>query len=214
MDRAVISYVHPDHVRAEFMESMLALREFGRTPVDGILTAKSGPNISRARNMLVERFMREQSAPWLWMVDTDMVFAPDLLDRLMAAAHPQNHPIVGGLCFAQGQDGEAQATMYELTERDGRPSMVRYTLWPEDQLFEVAVTGAACLLMHRDALDRIAKYKPHPAAPWFQEVPFYGELMGEDMTFCMRARAAGLQIFVHTGIQMGHMKSTMLGKVT
>jgi hypothetical protein len=37
--------------------------------------------------------------------------------------------------------------------------------------------------------------------------------MGEDLTFCMRAAAAGLPIHVHTGIQVGHVKTTVLGKV-
>jgi GT2 family glycosyltransferase len=37
--------------------------------------------------------------------------------------------------------------------------------------------------------------------------------MGEDLTFCLRAAAAGYPIHVHTGVQVGHMKSTTLGKV-
>jgi len=186
-----------------------------RTVVDSVIAWKSGPNISRARNLAVEKFMKEQSAPWLLMLDTDMVFAPDLLDRLIAAADPVHRPIMGGLCFFQDDQGEAQATMYELVEKgeDGKPGFVRYTRWPDDQVFEVAATGAACLLMHRDALDRTFRYKPELAVPWFKETVFYGRLMGEDLTFRMRARAAGVPIFVHTGIQLGHMKSTMLGKV-
>jgi GT2 family glycosyltransferase len=38
--------------------------------------------------------------------------------------------------------------------------------------------------------------------------------MGEDMTFCLRAAAAGIPVHVATGVQVGHMKPGMLGKVT
>ena len=47
----------------------------GATPVDTVLTYASGPNISTARNLIVDEFLRMQRAPWLLMVDTDMVFA-------------------------------------------------------------------------------------------------------------------------------------------
>lgn len=39
-------------------------------------------------------------------------------------------------------------------------------------------------------------------------------LMGEDLTFCLRCAAAGIPVHVHTGVQVGHMKSVMLGNVT
>jgi hypothetical protein len=54
------------------------------------------------------------------------------------------------------------------------------------------------------------------SAPWFKEVPVGAPLalMGEDLTFCLRCQAAGIPVHVHTGIQVGHMKPVMLGKVT
>jgi hypothetical protein len=69
--------------------------------------------------------------------------------------------------------------------------------------------------MHRDALLKIEKVSKDPAAPWFRESPVGAPLalMGEDMTFCLRAGAAKIRIHVHTGVQIGHMKPTMLGKV-
>jgi GT2 family glycosyltransferase len=213
-EHAVIGYCHPGTVRAEFCASLLATAMEGRTPLDSVLTYQSGPNISTARNKIVHDFLTRQRAPWLLMVDTDMVFAGDALDRLVAAADPVERPLLGALCFSQ--DGDASyPVMYELGQNaNGSVAFVRYTTWPEDACQRVSATGAAFLLMHRGALEKIQAVTEDKAAPWFREMAVAPlALMGEDMTFCLRAAAADIPVYVHTGIQVGHMKPVMLGKV-
>jgi GT2 family glycosyltransferase len=213
-EHAVIGCVHPGVVRAEFCASLLATAMEGRSLLDSVLMLASGPNISTARNRVVDEFLTRQRAPWLLMVDTDMVWNSTALDRLIAAADPDERPIVGGLCYSQDGD-TAYPVMYELGENDsGSVAFVRYTTWPEDGLQRVSATGAAFLLMHRRALQKIQANTEDKAAPWFRETAVAPlALMGEDMTFCLRAGAAGLPIYVHTGVQIGHMKPGMLGKV-
>jgi len=210
-DHAVIGYVHGGTVRAEFCASLISLVMEGATPLDAVLTLESGPNISTARNKIVRDFLDRQSAPWLLMCDTDMVLQPDALDRLIAAADPAERPVLGALCFSLDA-GEQVCTMYELTEpAPGRVAFARYTQWPEDSVMRVSATGAACLLLHRDALEAVEKHAGDVAAPWFRETgagPM--ALMGEDMTFCLRCAAAGIPVHVHTGVRAGHMKTTML----
>ncbi len=215
-DHVVIGYVHGGTVRAEFMASLLAVaRKPGGTRIDVFLAAPSGPNISEARNLVVRRFLEETRAPWLFMVDTDMVFAADAIDRLIAAADPRERPVVGALCYSQDEaGGDPHPTMYELVEADGQPGFARYRAWPEDACFPVAATGAACLLMHRGALTQIERAGGDRAAPWFRESVLGAALAGEDMTFCLRAAVASIPVHVHTGVQAGHMKPVMLGKVT
>lgn len=209
----VIGYVHPGTVRAEFMASVLATVMAPRSRVASVTEVRSGPNISRARNLLVSGFLREETAGWLWMLDTDMVFAPDALDRLLAAADERERPVVGALCFAEHPEvpgGEPFATMYERAEH----GFAHYKLWPENSVMRVAATGAACLLVHRSVFGAVSDLMPGAAAPWFQETVEGDALIGEDMTFCLRAGAAGVPVHVHTGVQAGHMKTAMIGKVT
>lgn len=218
-DHAVIGYVHGGTVRAEFAASLIDLVMSCATPIDTVLTLGSGPNISCARNKVVDDFLTRQKAPWLWMLDTDMVFAPDALDRLIAAADPDRRPLLGALCYSQN-DGASDPypTMYELTEDtpSGKTGFRRLATWPEDQPVRVSATGAACLLMHRRALRKVAASSGDIAAPWFRESAIGAplSLMGEDLTFCLRAGVAGIPVHVHTGVQAGHMKPVMLGKVT
>lgn len=215
MADAVLGYVHPGTVRAEFAASVLAVCLEGKTQVRTVLALESGPNISTARNLMVNNFLEDYpDVPWLFMCDTDMWFPGDTVDRLIAAADPVERPIVGGLCFHGNANGGApHSTMYELTEpKPGTLAFKRYTEWPEDECVRVSGTGAAALLMHRDALETVRKSSRDDAAPWFRESAIGAPLMlmGEDLTFCLRCGAAGIPIHVHTGVKVGHMKTTML----
>jgi GT2 family glycosyltransferase len=213
-DHAVIGYVHGGTVRAEFLASMLGIACHPGTAVDAVIEFGSGPNVSRARNMLAAEFLAAQRAPWLFMADTDMALAPDAVARLIAAADPVTAPVVGALCYGQDPDGgDPLPVMYELVEDGGQPAFARLVSWPEDALVRVTATGAACLLVHRDALERVAAASGDRAAPWFRESVIGSALVGEDLTFCLRAGAAGIPVHVHTGVQAGHIKPVMLGKV-
>jgi GT2 family glycosyltransferase len=212
-DRAVIGYVTGGWNRHEFTASLLGLCLEGRTPVDAVLALESGPNISTARNRLCADFLTRPGAPqWLFMCDTDMVLPADTIDRLVAAADPADVPVLGGLCWSLDK-GEKVPTMYELVQRDGgQLAFTRHSRWPQDTVVPVSATGAACLLIHRDALLAVEKHANDPAAPWFRETAVGAplSLMGEDLTFCLRCAAAGIPVHVHTGIKVGHMKTTML----
>jgi GT2 family glycosyltransferase len=215
-DHAVIGYVRRAHVFGVFCESLVSTAMECRTPLDAVLRYESGPNISTPRNLVVDEFLRSYTAPWLLMVDTDMVFAGDALDRLIAAADPVERPVVGALCFSPAA-GEVRPTMYELTQKpSGELAFAHWESWPEDACVRVSATGTGFLLMHRDALERVRASSGDVAAPWFRESPVGAPLalMGEDMTFCLRCAAAGIPVHVHTGVQVGHMKPEMLGKVT
>jgi len=212
MPDAVIAYIHPGTVRAEFCASLLAVCIEGATRVRTVIALESGPNISTPRNMIVRDFLEDNLAPWLLMIDTDMWFPGDTLDRLIAAADPVERPVMGALCWSL-VGGERFPTLYELTEKQpGQLAFRRYSKWLEETVARVGATGAACLLMHRDALLAVEKSSKDPAAPWFRETSVGAPLalMGEDMTFCLRLGAAGIPVHVHTGVKAGHMKAQML----
>lgn len=172
----------------------------------GAIPKVSGPRIAAARNDLVEHFL-STNAEWLFMVDDDMVFDHDVLPRLLKSADKYQRPIVGGFAYAAGRDGYF-STIW--TMKDGYP--VRVDDYPAGKLVEVVGTGAACLLVHRRVFEKILA--EHEGGPWvwFEETAVGERTIGEDFTFCLRARKAGFPVYVDTGIEFGHEKLVTINR--
>ena len=105
------------------------------------------------------------------MIDDDMAWDASALEDLLRHAKPDR--IQGALCFAYGPDDRVIPTIF------GRDQYNRQTVVPEgweiprDKLVQVAGTGAAFLLVHREALETIAKLEPE----WMRDVWFREEWM-------------------------------------
>lgn len=222
-EKVVIGYLHPGLVHGAFMESVLDLLVYDvayhKRVVNGggRLAIQAGSNLAAPRNSLVRRFLEYGKADWMWMVDSDMTFAPDTLERLLEHADPEKAPIVGGLCFGFDDKGDIQPTLFGLIGDEAAPKVIRYHEWPPESMFQVAATGAACLLIHKSVFERLAEVEVRPgqrgfnaAFPWFQEVEHDGTPVSEDITFCWRAGLAGIPVYVNTAVQLGHMKQREL----
>lgn len=224
-EKVVVAYLSPSMLHAAFHRSMVKLLAHDATlhkrivSGGGDLHVQAGGNISGPRNNLVRAFLEFGRAEWMWMVDSDMTFQPDTVERLLEHADPDSAPIVGGLCFGFNDAQQIQPTLYEMVDEDGElPRVGRYLEWHPDAMMRVCATGAACLLIHRSVFERMRDVqlpdRDRPgfsdAYPWFQETEYRGGPVGEDITFCWRARDLGIPIYVNTGVQLGHVKDREL----
>lgn len=227
-EKVVVAYLRPSTVHGNFMESLMDLMMYDfathRRIAEGggRLSYQAGANLSGPRNEVVKKFLAYGKADWLWMVDSDMVFAPDTVDRLLEHADPETAPIVGGLCFGLDDAGDIVPTMYGLMGEAESPEsldVVRFDEWPVDTMFQVVATGAACLLIHKSALERMRDFE-HPnrpgkvgfndAFPWFQELEHDGRPVSEDIAFCWRAGLLQIPVYVNTAVKIGHVKDRLL----
>ncbi|MAP64040.1 MAG: hypothetical protein CMH34_09930 [Microbacterium sp.] len=221
----VAAWVHPTQVDASFMHSMLHVigaEMLGPQRLMQWIPTRCGSNgLIAARNETAAAFLAGD-AEWLWWVDTDMGFEANALDQLLASADPTSRPVVGGLCFAQmerepdGMGGfrtEVVPALYQWHEAsDGRSGFVAWREYPRDTLAEVAATGSAFVLIHRSVFERVAE--KFGAGSWYERMvnPATGQLLGEDLSFCARARMVGVPIHVHTGIKTTHRKPRWVGE--
>lgn len=215
-DSVVLAFIHPGQCSAFFTVSLAATIRadaIGPRRIETVLQTYSSANVSEARNMLVDRFLDECRADWLWFVDADMQWAPDALDRLLEVADPQRAPVVGGLCFGLADD-ELFPTLYDAVQDDaGDILFQRRADFPPDTMVQVTATGAAFLLVHRSVLTAMRERGFNRAFPYFQETETGGtrsRIVGEDLTFCVRAGLLDFPVFVHTGVEVGHHKSRLL----
>lgn len=217
-----IGFLHPGTYSACFAESLAELQFYdagmyqrtmhphGRM---GKLCGTGG--IVDGRNKLAEVFLDESEADWLFMVDSDMSFEPDTIERLISAAHAIDRPVVGALAFAHKTDGRApgaygvryraQPTVYYWYEDDDKVGFAPMFDYPRNELVSVGATGAACMIVHRLALQAVRdKY----GDVWFDTIRHpAGAHFSEDLSFCVRVAGAGLPLHVHTGIKTGHDKA-------
>lgn len=222
-----IGYATGDQVSHSWFESMRQLIRYdadhgkylnrGGDPLG--IRCPTG-QLVKVRNYIVKLFLEDTDAEWLFMVDTDMGFQGDVVERLLAVADPRERPVVGALCFANkqldmdqwnGVNNEIIPTMYDLGKTGDNQgiSFVHHVSYPENELVQVAGTGQACILIHRSVLEKIRKKY---GDAWYDQVKTKYGLAGEDLSFCIRVTALGMPVYVHTGIKTNHLKAVHLNE--
>jgi len=207
-------YMHSAMVQCMW-KLMLDPRFRGRLDFDtggGFLEMESGPRIASARNQIVERFLDKCDAEWLWMLDTDHTFTPDVLERMLSFADPVQAPIVGALCMSGGAGGAVMPVMMRKHIVEGQVGFEKIIDWTPGEAVEVDATGAACLLVHRGVFEamRDAYGEARPKATWFAEGMRDQAEFGEDVFFCLSARRLGFPIYVLTSVEAPHVKTWII----
>lgn len=210
-----VGYCSPGSVSTRFSDSLIDLM-LADARVSSRISRVSGPRIASARNDIVDSFLKMQQVPeWLLMLDSDMSFDTDIVERMIQASHEKIRPVVGGLCFGGGRVGVPFPTLYKLVDKGKGKGQTTEVIndYPKDALCKVDATGAACLFIHREVLlqmkDKFGTLHNgvHNPQPWFAETIYQGYEWGEDWTFCMRLKQMNIPLYVHTGIKLGHVKT-------
>lgn len=203
--------IHGEDVRGAFMSSVVgALTSPGAELIGSFFDLASGPVLSIARNTCAEEFLRS-GQEWLWFVDTDTVFAPDVLPRLLMLADPVKRPVVSAAVPIGGRDPRERVQVtgipelfwaaYRADEVGGlKPVSAREPLGDCER---VDAVGTGCVLIHRDVLAAVG---PGP----FNELSSGNAVMGEDLAFCRRADALGIPVHIAGRVRVGHQKVVTL----
>jgi FkbM family methyltransferase len=174
-----------------------------------------------ARNTAVHDFLTEYpDAQWLFWLDTDMGFPPDVLELLLAAADPVERPIVGALCFSQqeiesdgmgGRRTQPTPVIYDwITVEEQSGYAVRWD-YPRDAVTQCHATGSACIVIHRSVLERmLTEFGPK----WYDRIPnpSTAQLFSEDLSFCVRAGALDIPVYVDTRVKTTHLKNVWVSE--
>jgi hypothetical protein len=219
-----LAYVHDVEVAHSFHDSLVNLLMFDaandrRVLRGGYIAMRYGTGgIIAARNEIAKRFL-DQPAEWLFILDSDMGFEAESLERLLEVADPVTRPIVGGLCFAQketARDGMSgfrcapRVTILDWIRTEAGEQFAGRSSYPINSVVQCSATGSACILIHRSVLERIAA---ESGPVWYDRIPDgAGGLFGEDVSFCIRAGAFDFPVHVHTGVKTTHLKNLWLAE--
>jgi len=208
----MLGYVSDGWGRIEFLDSMLnAVSGPEADPaIGGVISSSAGPLLALARNLLVKQFL-DHDLEWLCSIDTDIVFASDAVGRLLESADSVERPIMSAL-YHVFHNGQKIPAVYLNTSEGSKLDIQPVRDIREDCVVRVFSVGAGCLLVHRSVFETIYKNAGEDNC-WFREGVMDKRDFGEDMSFCIRAAISGFTVHVNTGVQVGHVKSAMLGRV-
>ena len=187
----LVGIPHTGQIRAELGINFVQWMSDPRF-ITEILPVRNRRPVTDARNFIVKEFLDNPvfgECQYLLMVDSDMSTTPNVLELAL-----YNKPIIGALTFMVKEGKIVPIAM----RRQGRGYSVISPL-PANTLVEVDATGTGCLMIQRDAFSSLKR-------PYFEYVLDEDGLgqMGNDFYFCMKAKEAGLPIFVHTGYMTAH----------
>lgn len=185
-----------DQVPARFAHSLAALQRVGDTSV----AFQIGSLIYTSRNELARRAV-EDEADYVFWLDSDMVFEPDALQKLMKHIEA-GKDMVTGLYFRRVPPF-SPVLFRHLDINEERAIWSEFETIP-DELFKVEGCGFGCVLMRTEIFMDVASR--------FGDM--FGPLngVGEDLSFCWRAKQCGFEIWCDPSVEMGHVGYTMINR--
>lgn len=194
MKKILIAVPCMDMVSARFAQSLTTLKKVGQCTVSFLI----GSLVYDSRNKLAGLAMQMEADYIMWF-DSDMVFRPDTLERMMDVMDKNpDIDILSGLYVRRGAPFTPVIFSKLEVNEHGELDWDDVVNIP-DEPFEVAGCGFGCVLMKTDCLYEIASKEN--GGMWF--TPIAGA--GEDCAFCIRARESGYKIWCDPRIDLGHM---------
>jgi len=185
-----------DLVQARFMRSLLLLDKVG----DVTYGIHYGSLIYDSRNQLLDAAKQTGADRLLWF-DSDMDIPWNAM-RILSEDLDNGYEIVSGLYFKRKEPYTptifSDCDVMKLGNGQLLPLHTTYEDYPKDQIFEVAAFGFGCVMMTMDAAKKVTGE--------FGLMPFMPTAgFGEDLSFCMRARKAGIKLWCDSRVKCGHI---------
>ena len=185
-----------DQVPALFAQSLVTLKKVG----DCSIAFQMGSLIYTSRNDL-GRVAIQSGADYVLWLDSDMVFEPDVLEKMLKKLQENDLDFLTGVYFRR--TAPYTPVLFEsLTYKDDKATWKEFKTLPENALVEVGGCGFGLVLMTTEMLMSVqGKY-----GTMFQ--PMLG--LGEDLAFCWRARECGYKLMCDTSIEAGHVGNAII----
>lgn len=187
-----------DTIPALFGQSLALLQRAGDTQIGW----EVGSLVYNARNNLARQAIKAE-ADWVLWLDSDMVFAPDTLQRMLKVCTENDIDFLTAVCFRRKPPyTPCLFDRLDLLPDDKGASYTALLSVPEGR-FQVGGCGFAGVLMSLDVLLSVqSKFNGRMFDPLSG--------MGEDVSFCWRARQCGYEIWCDSSIEFGHVGNTVV----
>lgn len=202
MRKILIAVPCMDQLPAQFAHSLATLTSYGIEDTKISIWFNLGSLIYSSRDQIAKRALSDEADLVMWF-DSDMVFNPDTLINMLKLID-DGADMVTGVYYRRTPP--YTPTIFKTMEINYEKQMAEWTEFDEipAEPFEVASCGFGCVLMRTEIFVAVfAKY-----GLMFSPI---GNV-GEDISFCWRARQCGYKIIADPTISLGHVGHTVISK--
>jgi len=153
------------------------------------------------RNELAKQAIKGKS-DYLLMIDSDMTYPDTVLDTLIS----RDKDVIGVVYYSIRQDKDKRMQRVGPILYDYHPQKKLWMEWPKcdkKEPFRICGIGTGIMLIKTKVFDKVKQ-------PWFS---FFTAkyrknvgIMGEDIAFCLKCMAVGVEIWADPTMNIGHYK--------
>lgn len=153
------------------------------------------------RNMVAQSILSFPECTGIMWIDSDMVIESNSITKLLATARRNNTEFMTGVYHQRG--GYFTPVFYHWSKE--KKAYQPYKDYPPDSVYPIEGCGFGFVWTGRKLIHDIAVHPDFDEKRgWFPDDRDAGGF-GEDMSFCFQASKTDHQLYVDTGIQLGHM---------
>jgi GT2 family glycosyltransferase len=196
-------------VDGRFMDSMLLTMmnapKIGMNIINKIRV--NGNQIGRQRQVLFDNWADVTKTDWLLWVDSDIVLTPDSLKLVWNAADKVSKPVVSGTYFVSKENERSLMQPFPALFKEGSNKNELQIIHPlpQNELIKVDSAGFGFLLMHKSIVPKMREISPDYSL-FAEEEGLADKYISEDIVFFRKLKAAGIDLYAHTGALVQHMK--------
>ena len=202
MRKILIAVPCMDMLPAQFAHSLATLTSYGIEDTQISVWFNLGSLIYSSRDQIAKKALLDEADLIMWF-DSDMVFNPDTLQRMLKLIDEGNDMVTGVYYRRTPPFSPVVFKTMEINEEGTGFEWTEFEQIPDD-LFEVGACGFGCVLMKTEIFVSVfAKFG-------LMFTPIAN--CGEDIAFCWRARQCGYKIIADPSISLGHVGYTIISK--
>lgn len=163
-------------------------------------------DVGRHRSKVASSWYREQDTNVFLMIDDDIVFSVEDVEKVVALAYEKRSIAIGNYPVADGG---------HMAGRGWAGQAIHYA--PDAEPVEIRWPSGGFLAAHRDVVEAVIEdlplcYAANPDAFWpmFQEYPYEDpdltHYLSEDYAFGQRARDKGFGVWLEPSVNLTHLK--------
>jgi len=165
--------------------------------------------IGRSRSRMCTQFLKCNDTPYMIFIDSDILFSPGDVEDIYRGLMTGKHCVAGAYSVANAAHLAIRTFEGKPIKWDGTMQVVEYVstgfLGISREVLELMRDQLGLPLLHKGTdmecypFFESGRSEKHP--------DFY---LSEDWFFCDQVRAVGKEVFLHTNVQLGHIKNAVI----